>query len=87
MNPSYPLAATAAHVSTEAGNPPMYGMKTRGLPGTLAPMYQELQVERSEPPAHLPRWLLMKVLAVAVLLARNRLLVPWSRFTRCTWPA
>jgi hypothetical protein len=29
----------------------MYGMKTRGLPGTLAPMYQALQVERSEPPA------------------------------------
>ncbi len=27
----------------------MYGMKMRGLPGTLAPMYQELQVERSEP--------------------------------------
>jgi hypothetical protein len=26
----------------------MYGIKTRGLPGTLAPMYQELQVERSE---------------------------------------
>src|ERR1700719_2110477 len=29
----------------------MYGMNTRGLPGTLAPIYQELQVERSEPPA------------------------------------
>jgi len=29
----------------------MYGIKTRGLPGTLAPMYQALQVERSEPPA------------------------------------
>jgi hypothetical protein len=27
----------------------MYGMKTRGLPGTLAPMYQELQVERKHP--------------------------------------
>jgi hypothetical protein len=29
----------------------MYGMNTRGLPGTLAPTYQELQVERSESPA------------------------------------
>src|SRR6202047_4404627 len=29
----------------------MYGMNTRGLPGTLAPIYQELQMERSEPPA------------------------------------
>src|SRR6266436_5232361 len=29
----------------------MYGIQTRGLPGTLAPMYQELQVERSEPSA------------------------------------
>src|ERR1700731_3842106 len=29
----------------------MYGMNTRGLPGSLAPIYQELQVERSEPPA------------------------------------
>jgi hypothetical protein len=29
----------------------MYGMNTRGLPGTLAPIYQELQVERSEVPA------------------------------------
>src|SRR5438874_19355 len=29
----------------------MYGMNTRGLPGTLAPIYQELQVERSEAPA------------------------------------
>src|SRR3984957_20380873 len=29
----------------------MYGMNTRSLPGTLAPIYQELQVERSEPPA------------------------------------
>src|SRR5438309_171143 len=24
----------------------MYGMNTRGLPGTLAPIYQELQVDR-----------------------------------------
>ena len=34
-----------------AGKPPMYGMNARGLPGTLAPIYQELQVERSEAPA------------------------------------
>ena len=29
----------------------MYGMKTRGLRGTLARIYQELHVERSAPPA------------------------------------
>src|SRR6516164_8974467 len=29
----------------------MYGIKTRGLSGTFAPIYQELQVERSDPPA------------------------------------
>src|ERR1700724_3459107 len=34
----------------------MYGMNTRGLPGTLAPIYQELQVERSEPPATSRTW-------------------------------
>ena len=26
------------------GRPPTYGMKTRGFPGTLAPMYHELAV-------------------------------------------
>jgi hypothetical protein len=29
----------------------MYGVNTRGLPGTLAPIYQGLHLERTEPPA------------------------------------
>src|SRR5580704_18883937 len=38
----------ALHFCAYGGKPPMYGIRTRGLPGTLAPMYQKLQVERSE---------------------------------------
>ena len=34
----------------------MYGMNTRGLPGMLAPTYQELQVERSVMLATEPTW-------------------------------
>ena len=34
----------------------MYGMNTRGLPGTLAPIYQKLQVERTVHHALLGRW-------------------------------
>ena len=38
-----PRRTSARYLST----PPMYGRNTRGLPGTLAPMYQELAVGNS----------------------------------------
>jgi hypothetical protein len=41
--PSYPLLATSAHCRAYAGNPAASGMKTCGLPGMLAPTYQDLQ--------------------------------------------
>src|ERR671919_1263868 len=38
------------------GSPPTYGMNTRGLPGTLAPTYQELAVGNSVPLASSLTW-------------------------------
>ena len=43
VKPAKPSAATSLHRATYWGQPST-GMNTRGLPGTLAPRYQELHV-------------------------------------------
>ena len=48
IKPSRPLSMTSLHLLTYIGNPPIYGINTRGRPGILAPTYHELHVDRSD---------------------------------------
>src|SRR4051812_39374618 len=47
LKPLYPASAASAQMSLYTLNPPMNNMNTRGLPGTFAPMYQELALGNS----------------------------------------